>query len=279
MELVKYSALFKSELQMLFSEKELQNHLYILFQHYLDYDRAQVVLRANEQINETALKKLTFAIEELKKSKPIDYVINNSVFFGRDFYVDESVLIPRSETEELVQWILEEMDSEDKSILDIGSGSGCIPITLQLEGNFALVDAIEISEMANVTAQRNAKELNAKVDFKKLDILSEIPEKKYDIVVSNPPYVKEEELENLDKNVVEYEPLVALAPIGDPLTFYRRMIEIAPDILKKGSVFFWEIHEDLGAEVLKLLNREEFSNVELKQDIYGRDRLVKATYF
>ena len=165
-----------------------------------------------------------------------------------------------------------------KTILDIGSGSGCIPITLDLEGDFDVVDALEISEIANVTARKNAKNLNSSVTFSNLDILTDYPNRKYDIIVSNPPYVKEDELESLDKNVVEYEPLIALAPKGDPLTFYKRMIELAPMILNKGGKYYWEIHEDLGKEVLDLLDRKEFSAVELRQDLYGRDRLVKATY-
>lgn len=278
MTLADFTALFKKELHSLFQENELRNHIVILYDFYLGLDRAQTVLNANLEVNNQQAFQLISALEELKNHKPIDYIINQSIFYGREYYVDESVLIPRSETEELVQWILEEEKTDEKIILDIGSGSGCIPITLYLEGNFKEVDAVEISTEANVTARRNAESLGAKVTFEDLDILTQIPKRRYDIVVSNPPYVKEEELQSLDKNVVEYEPTIALAPKGDPLTFYKRMIEIAPQMLKEGGRLYWEIHEDLGKEIVELLKGARFSEVQLREDLYGRDRLVKATF-
>lgn len=272
-----FSQLFKNELGHQFNENELKNHLAILYEFYLNLNRAQVVMNSSVEIEENQLLQLLSALAQLKKHKPIDYIINRSVFFGRDFYVDESVLIPRSETEELVQWILE-TEPHNKTILDIGSGSGCIPITLFLEGKFKQVDALEISIDANETARKNAKLLNANVLFEDFDVLNQVPKMKYDIVVSNPPYVKEEELEALDKNVIEYEPVIALAPVGadDPLLFYKRMIEIAPDMLVENGVLYWEIHEDLGKECVELLENGGFIDVELKEDIYGRDRMVRA---
>lgn len=237
-------------------------------------------MNANEEIDGMKSLQLISAMAQLKKNKPIDYIINQSVFFGRDFYVDSSVLIPRSETEELVQWILETEKMEGKTIVDIGSGSGCIPITLYLEGKFKMVDALEISIKANVTARRNAKTLHANVLFEDFDVLSEVPKMKYDIVVSNPPYVKEEELKGLDKNVIEYEPVIALTPIGanDPLLFYKRMIDIAPQMIVPKGIMYWEIHEDLGKECVELLEKGGFEQVELKEDIYGRDRMIRAVW-
>lgn len=277
MTLLDFSASFKEKFKDQFNENELNNHLSILYDFYLNYSRAQVVLNAQEIIDTEVLKKLDCAVVELKKHKPIDYIINQNIFYGREFYVDESVLVPRSETEELVQWILEREETKGKTILDIGTGSGCIPITLFLEGAFEKVDATEVSESATKTAIKNAQLLNANVEFEVHDILTQVPIKLYDIVVSNPPYVKREELEVLDKNVIEYEPVIALAPESDdPLLFYKRMVEIAPKMIKPKGILYWEIHEDLGKECISLLNNGGFEQVELKEDIYGRDRMVRA---
>ncbi|MDA9312438.1 peptide chain release factor N(5)-glutamine methyltransferase [Vicingaceae bacterium] len=277
MTLADFSKSFKKEFKDQFNENELNNHLAILYDFYLGYGRAQVVLNSSELIEVEELKKLNKAIAEIKTHKPIDYIINQSVFYGREFYVDESVLVPRSETEELVQWILEREDTGGKSILDIGTGSGCIPITLFLEGKFFKVDATEISESATKTAIKNARLLNANIEIEVHDILTQVPKELYDIVVSNPPYVKREELEALDKNVIEYEPVIALAPESDdPLLFYKRIVEIAPKMLKRKGVLYWEIHEDLGSECMALLEKGGFEQVELKEDIYGRNRMIRA---
>jgi len=277
MKLSEFSPYLKEELSPLFSEREASNLISILFDYYLGLSRTSQLLAQDRILSESEITLLQNALGDLKKHKPIDYVINQSIFFGYEFFVDDRVLIPRSETEELVQWILENETDPMCEILDIGSGSGCIPITLDLEGDYKRVDACEVSEAANEVARINAKNLHSNVTFEKLDILSQVPSKKYDIVVSNPPYVKKEELHTLDKNVVDYEPGIALAPEGnDPLLFYKRMIVIAPQMLKKDGRLYWEIHEDLGKEVLELLENASFNDVELKQDLYGRDRLVRA---
>jgi len=277
MTLFDFSATFREEFKNQFSENELTNHLSILYDFYLNYSRAQVVLNAKEIIGAEMLTKLNAAMAELKRHKPIDYIINQSVFYGREFYVDESVLVPRSETEELVQWILEREETKGKTILEIGTGSGCIPITLDLEGAFEKVHATEVSESAAKTALKNVQLLKANVTVEVHDILTQIPTALYDIVVSNPPYVKREELEALDKNVIEYEPVIALAPESDdPLLFYKRMIEIAPKMIKPKGILYWEIHEDLGKACISLLENSGFEQVELREDIYGRDRMVRA---
>lgn len=279
MTLAEHSNYLNGELSHLFTERELNQHLTILYDHYLGLSRTSQLLAKDRLLTDEELDQLEKAKTELLQQKPIDYIIQQSIFFGYEFFVDERVLIPRSETEELVQWILENETAADLEILDIGSGSGCIPIILSLEGNFATVDACEISETAIEVSEANTKALGAHVTYALLDILKETPTKKYDIVVSNPPYVKQEELGSLDKNVVEYEPKIALAPEGsDPLIFYKRMIEIAHQMLKKGGRMYWEIHEDLGNEVIELLRATSFKNIELKQDIYGRDRMVKCVY-
>ncbi len=269
----------KLKLEGQFNEREIQQLLVILFEKILSLSRVEQSLAANLILTEAQSKELNKAVNQLLENMPVDYIVNETSFYGREFYVDENVLIPRSETEELVLMVLENELKKGQSILDIGSGSGCIPITLELEGSFAKVDACEISEKANEVARKNAKALNASVNFTRLDILTQIPSNTYDIVVSNPPYVKQEELVGLDKNVIEFEPVIALAPDGEPLTFYKRMIEIAPNILKEGGRLYWEIHEDFGKEIVDLLEQSQlFSNVQLKQDLYSRDRLVRAVF-
>lgn len=279
MTLVQLRQYIQEELTPFFENRELKNHISILFEYFLKMNRASQLISLDQEVDESDIKEIKSAVAELKKSKPIDYIIKQSIFFGYEFYVDSRVLIPRSETEELVQWILEEEQKPELTVLDIGSGSGCIPITLELEGTFKQVDALEVSAEANEVARINAKQLSAKVKFEEADILTQTPNLKYDVVVSNPPYVKEEELEQLDKNVVEYEPGIALAPKGDdPLLFYKRMIAIAPDMLKVGGRMYWEIHEDLGEQVVDLLRNANFKDIELRQDLYNRDRLVRASF-
>ncbi|KAA3648977.1 MAG: peptide chain release factor N(5)-glutamine methyltransferase [Bacteroidetes bacterium] len=268
----------KSELKSLFSERELENHLAILMDFYLGYSRSQIVINQQVEVGAEQLAKVLQAVEELKLHKPIDYITHENIFYGRAFYVDESVLIPRSETEELVLLVLESEKDTEISMFEIGTGSACIPITIALERRYKSIAACEVSETALAVAKRNAKVLEADVDLFLMDILTEIPKEKYDVVISNPPYVKMEELQNLDKNVIEYEPVIALAPEGEPLTFYRRMIAIAPQMLKPGGRFYWEIHEDLGKEVVELLEKDDFIEIELIQDLYERDRFVKAVY-
>lgn len=278
MRLAEFKLKVDCELRTYFEEREALMHLYILFEKILKVDRAQLSIATDRIVSVHERDAMRMALDDLKSQKPIDYIFNESVFFGRDFFVDERVLIPRSETEELVQWILEEERGEEMDILDIGSGSGCISISLALEAKYGRVDAIDVSEEANQVARINAKRNNLAMEFTCMNILNQVPDCSYDIVVSNPPYVKREELKKLDKNVLEYEPEIALAPDGEPLTFYKRMIAIAPQILKSKGRFYWEIHEDLGEEIVKLLNQHDFQEIELKRDIYDRDRLVRAIF-
>ncbi len=269
---------FKKELESKYSSREIEQFHPILMDYYLGYNRADLVLRNQESINELGLHKLQLALEKLKENMPIDYILNQSIFFGREFYVDSRVLVPRSETEELVQLILEQEKGADIELLDIGTGSGCIPISLALERNYKRIDACEVSKDAMDVAIENGKKLQAEVNWYLLDILIEKPKQTYDVVISNPPYVRPEELNTLDKNVQEYEPHIALAPKEDPLEFYKRMLHIAEDMIKPGGRLYWEIHEDLGQEVLQLMKPHPFTNIQLIQDMYGRDRFVSAVF-
>jgi|SRR5690554_716185 len=268
----------KGELEQFLEGREIENHLRILLDYYLDIDRANQTLRAKEEVPEEKMKAMMGAVDELKTGKPIDYILNESVFWGFPFYVDENVLIPRPETEELVLLILDHEQEKNISILDIGTGSGIIPIALKFDRQDYQVEACDISVPALKVAERNAKALKTDIKFFELDFLTSLPGKKYDVVVSNPPYVKEEELKMLDGKVREFEPIIALTPFGDPLMFYKRMVATVGDILKPRGRFYWEVHEDFGQEAMALLKPGPFEEVELYEDMYGRSRLIRALY-
>lgn len=272
-ELVDYLRL---ELNKCKEKDESEAHLRILMDHYMGLNRAQIQLNGNQLVGDDKRKVIFEALEQLKLNRPLDYIIGESNFLGFPFVVNESVLIPRPETEELVMLICDKERDEALSILDIGTGSGCIPIGLQLERNYENVEACEISLDALKVASLNAEKLKAKVNFFHLDILKEVPNKKYDVVVSNPPYVLQEEIDGLEKQVNEYEPIIALTPGAEPLLFYKRMISIADKMLKPNGRFYWEIHEDLGKETLALFKAKPFLNIQLHQDMFGRDRFISA---
>jgi release factor glutamine methyltransferase len=205
-----------------------------------------------------------------------------TIFYVLDFEVNENVLIPRPETEELVEWILESQKSKVKSqklkILDIGTGSGCIAISLAKNIPNATVFAIDISEKALATAKKNAEINGVNVTFLEKNILeTEDLEQQFDIIVSNPPYVRELEKEEIKKNVLDNEPHLALfVEDNDALIFYRKIAELAQKNLVENGQLFFEINQYLGTETVDLLEKMNFKNIELRKDIYGNDRMIKA---
>lgn len=270
--------LCKEQLSTHYDDRESAQICDRLIEEYLQYNRVESILNADKKVAPEIESLVFSALDEMKKGRPLDYVLGRTTFFGREFKVDQRVLIPRPETEELCQLILERELNKKIKLLDIGTGSACIPITLKLEGEFSKVDACEVSEEALLNALENAKNLKAEVDLFKMDILEETPSSKYDVIVSNPPYVLKEELGGLQKHVVEYEPLIALAPEGEALQFYRRILEIIPDCLKKGGRLYFEIHEDKGEEIEVLMRHHGLKQVEVLEDMFGRDRIAYGIY-
>lgn len=220
-------------------------------------------------------------LKRLLNHEPIQYILNESWFCGLKFYVDQRVLIPRPETEELVEWIITncKFPVDSLSILDIGTGSGCIPITLKRRIRKAEVWACDISEAALEVARKNAMTLGADVQFLQLDFLSEDQRKNlppFDIIVSNPPYVPLQDKEQMQPNVIEYEPATALfVTDDDPLVFYREIAKFGIEKLNKGGTIYVEIHEDLG-EMTSLLFREYGYTPEIKKDMQGKERMIRA---
>jgi len=270
----------KSELMLLYEENEIQSFFYLLCEHYLKMDRTSIILNPEYALSESELLKFNFAIKDLKKEKPIQYILGKTDFCGFSFQVNEHTLIPRPETEELVHWIYDEQKTEKSlQILDIGTGSGCIAISLAKLLPNANISAIDISSEALKIAKANNIQLDASVSFELMDILnpSRNLKSKFDLIVSNPPYVLESEKELMKTNVLDNEPAQALfVRDNDSLLFYRRILDFAQDnLLPKGKIYF-EINEKKAKETVVLLEEYNYSNIEVRKDIFERQRMIRA---
>lgn len=234
----------------------------------------------NIKITEAQELKIQKIIERLQAFEPIQYILEQTEFYGLPFQVNNNVLIPRPETEELVEKIIHDNSKKTVKILDIGTGSGCIAISLKKYLPNSAVDAWDISFKALDVAVLNSKINSVDVTFKRVDVLSEYPnDGLFDIIVSNPPYVLEAEKADMEHNVLDYEPHTALfVPDREPLLFYERIADIAQHILKPNGYLYFEINSAKGQETSAMLKQKGFTNIELIQDISGKDRMVKATY-
>lgn len=233
----------------------------------------------DKEISGKRLDVLNEMIARLKKNEPIQYVIGTETFCGWTFEVDGNVLIPRPETQELVHWIVADWKSDASCrLLDVGTGSGCIAISLSklLEG--AEVEAWEISEGALRVARRNADRNGAQVLFRQVDVLKARPEGyRYDVIVSNPPYITESEKQDMEANVLDWEPHTALfVPDADPLLFYRRIAELGVSMLNEGGALYFEINRAYGEETVRMLEGLGYKQIELRKDDWGNDRMIKA---
>lgn len=269
----------KKELENLYNTRECESIAYILIEHVLNYSRTQVQLNKNEAIEEEQLDQIKDYISELIQTKPIQYVLGIADFYEMKFKVNHHTLIPRPETEELVHAIIEENKSEKLTVLDIGTGSGCIPICLSKHLINADISAVDISAEAITVAKSNASLNNTTVKFFNRDILKweDFEWTKYDIIVSNPPYVTIAEMEKMEKNVLDFEPHTALFVSNhDPLIFYRRITDFANLNLNKGGKLYFEINESLGEEMKDLLRKNGFTKINLRQDINGKNRMISA---
>lgn len=272
--------LFKEELKTIYPQREIESIIYILLEHLLNYSKIEIQLNKNEIIEQNVSEKLIIALRDLKKSIPIQYIVGETEFYDLIFKVNEHTLIPRQETEELVHAIINSNKVYAPKILDIGTGSGCIPIVLAHNISGANLSSVDISAEAIVIAKENANLNKVTIDFYHRDFLrweDYLWEKDYDIIVSNPPYVKESEKAMMEENVLAYEPHTALfVDDNDPLIFYRRIAEFAKVYLKKGGTLYFEINEALGQEMIELLESLGFSSVRLIKDLNGRDRMTYA---
>jgi len=265
---------FINQLSGIADKREIISWAYISIEYCLDYNRSDCIIHAEKQITTSLSDRFKQIIAALKTNKPVQYILGEAEFYGLKFIVNEHTLIPRPETEELVDWILKE---EFSSALDIGTGSGCIPIVLAKNMN-AIISAIDVSEDALVVAKKNAKINGVEINFFRQDVLKTTTLPKVDVIVSNPPYVLESEKELMLDNVSEYEPNLALfVADNNPLLFYKKIGELAVKSLNCGGKLYFEINEKYGNAILEMLLKIGFVDIALKKDINDKNRMLKAT--
>ena len=283
---------YASELEKIYGSDEANALIMMLLEHYFGIDRVKMALEPELRLSESELLTLHFAVKELLKNKPIQYVIGETEFCGMRFFVEEGVLIPRPETEEMVKAIVNKNGvtrlgnsylarNDNQSLIDIGTGSGCIAISLAKLLKDSVVTAVDVSEKALEIAKKNAEANGVDVQFVLDDILNpkkpELIDNQYDIIVSNPPYVCESEKKEMRANVLDYEPSSALfVSDNDPLIFYRKILEFAQKTLKPNGQIWFEINEKFGIEMKNLCIEKGFQNVEIIKDFRGKDRILKA---
>lgn len=276
-----YKKKFIANLESLFDPMESESFFFLILDYLHQMKRVDLALQPDFEISDNELFKWNEILSQLKKEKPIQYILGETEFYGLRFLVNENTLIPRPETEELVQWIIESQNksSQEITILDIGTGSGCIPIAIKKNLSNANVSAIDVSKEALLVAERNALLNEVAIHFIHQDILqTEALKTFYDVIVSNPPYVRDIEKEEIKKNVLDYEPHLALFVTNeDALLFYRKIAQLAKHSLTPNGYLFFEINQYLGLETVSLLQDLGFQNVTLKKDIYGNDRMIRCT--
>lgn len=269
---------FRETLNVKYDIEEIDTFFFLLTDYLYDKKRIDVAMQPDIDIEDT--KALFEALMQLKADKPIQYIIGETEFFGLPFKVNKNVLIPRPETEELVSWIIDSVDKHKPlKILDIGTGSGCIAISLAKHLKNAEIHALDVSTKALDVAKMNAVLHKAKVNFINHNILSDTFDAalKFDIVVSNPPYVRELEKQLMKPNVLANEPHIALFVADDnPLQFYKAIVQFCKTSLLESGHLYFEINEFLGKETVNMMISTHFKTIELKQDIFGKDRMVKG---
>ena len=279
--LKEFQSYFTQELSINYPQTEIDTFFFYLMEEYLNFQRIDLVLKPDFEIPSKMLPLLENALEGLKKEIPIQYILGKTEFYGLPFRVTSDTLIPRPETEELVEWILNEVAPTKKTqIIDIGTGSGCIPISLAKHLPNATIFALDISKEALTVAKQNATLNEVAIQFIEKNILqtTHLPQR-FDVIVSNPPYVRDLEKIEIKKNVIENEPHLALFVTDDaPLLFYEKIADLAAKYLTKNGLLFFEINQYLGKETVKMLKSKGFSSIELKKDHFGNDRMIKCSF-
>lgn len=283
MKLKEFKLLFSESLSETYPKKEIDSFFFILMEEKLKLQRIDTVLNPDFLIDTATVVVLKIILKRLQKEEPIQYILGKTEFYGLPFLVDKNTLIPRPETEELVEWILSEIQKiqggnqkTPLAILDIGTGTGCIPITLAKNTVNTVITAIDISAAALRVAKKNAVLNSVPVNFIMQDILktTQLPQK-YNLIVSNPPYVRELEKVEISANVLENEPHLALFVANkNPLVFYDKIADLAKQQLNENGMLFFEINQYLGKETVKMLEEKGFQNIQLKKDLSGNDRML-----
>ena len=257
--------------------REVQAMIRIICEDVFNYDPVDVALRQESELPDFAAERISDIISRLRRHEPLQYIVGTALFHGHKFKVTPAVLIPRPETEQLVDLIVDENTAADLRVLDMGTGSGCIAISLARALKFAQVDAFDISQDALAVARENAADLKVKVRLFQSDMLAPQPTARYDIIVSNPPYICWSEREAMERNVLDYEPGQALfVPDNDPLLFYKAIAPYATQSLERGGRLYLEINQRFGNEVKRLLEDCGLDEVRIIEDSFGRVRFAAA---
>lgn len=271
---------FQEELKGIYSASEIKVLLSLTLEKIYKVSDYKSTKGFSRKVSDNLASELTEVLAQLKDHRPIQYILNQAHFFGLIFKVNEHVLIPRPETEELVFWMIQDLKSENlehAKVLDIGTGSGCIAISLKKKLQTLEVSAVDISSKALEVAESNALINRVEVFFLKDDILTSKSSLKYDVIVSNPPYVRKLEKAEMQKNVLEFEPHLALfVENEDPLLFYRNIADFASKNLTLNGILFFEINESLSEQTVDLLKSKSFNNIEVRKDMQGKYRMIKA---
>lgn len=292
MTIKQHRAHFNKSLKHLYPTSEIDSFFFLILEEYMGLKRIDIALKSDFLIDKKSLNLMQIATKQLEQEIPIQYIIGKTEFFGLPFHVNKEVLIPRPETEELVEQVLkkvsliktcntsknETIKEKQLKVLDIGTGSGCIAISLKKQLPSSEVSALDVSNKALRVAKKNALLNNVDINFIHLDILKTNDlEKLYDVIISNPPYVRELEKKEIKNNVLNNEPHLALfVDNKNPLLFYNKIAELAKKFLIKNGQLHFEINQYLGKETIKLLAEKGFKNIQLKKDIFGNDRIITA---
>lgn len=256
----------------------VDNHLFesrLIVRTVLGLDSIDLVLEKNKEVSDVDIKKIYDCISRRLSGEPVQYILNSQEFMGLDFYVDQNVLIPRQDTETLVEVVLEQIKNKGATILDIGCGSGCIGISLAHFNKNVYLRSIDISQKAIDIATKNAENLgvSARATFEKCDIMSDKIPGKYDVIVSNPPYIKTDDIASLMREVKSFEPHTALDGGLDGLDFYRKIISVALTLLNENGILAFEVGFDQSGEVCSLMEKD-FCNIQIFKDLCGVCRVV-----
>ena len=270
----------RKSLSGFYPDNEISGLVRLLIEHVTKSSMPALLSDKNTKITSEEVLKIDKIVERLQRFEPIQYILGETEFYGLPFTVNQDVLIPRPETEELVELILNENKATQPQILDIGTGSGCIAVSLLKHLPNASVKGWDISEKALAVAALNSKSNSVNVSFDQVDILSDYPTDQYfDIIVSNPPYVLDSEKTDMHANILDYEPHTALfVADNDPLLFYNRIADVAIQLLTDGGKLYFEINRAKGQETIKMLEYKNFSEIRLIKDISGNDRMARAEF-
>ena len=270
----------REKLSPIYAPEEAESLSRLILEHVTGFSRLQLHLHQSDRLPEPKIMQIGEILNRLATHEPIQYILGEADFYGLKFSVTPAVLIPRAETEELVDWIISEEKETCKSLLDIGTGSGCIPIAIDRHATIGKIEGWDISAEALEIARQNAMRNDSRVQFSLQDIFdtSSLPESaKWDVIVSNPPYVLTEESALMEQNVVGFEPHLALfVPDNDPLLFYRTIARFAAAHLQPHGMLYFEINERMGERTSELLREQGFSEILTRKDLQGKERMIRA---